>query len=137
LLGTEYKFAILFFPREELQISLPAKKLDETVREPLNEAKARELLDEMSGMHESLSKSWKIRSRKNQERLSSGDPLQLYMVFRGLLELRSEKGSLNNSDRKQLTLSLDLLAEELSVALDKTPEQIKVILEKTTSLDAA
>ena len=137
MLGTEYKFAILFFPREELQISLPAKKLDDTVREPLNEAKARELLGEMSEMQESLSKSWKIRSRKNQERLSSGDPLQLYMVFRGLLELRSKKGSLNNSDRKQLTLSLELLAEELSVALDKTPEQIKLLLEKTTELDAA
>ncbi|MCA9779115.1 MAG: hypothetical protein KC800_20445, partial [Candidatus Eremiobacteraeota bacterium] len=102
LLGSEYKFAILFFPREELQISLPAKKLDDTVREPLSESKARELLGEMSEVQESLSKSWKIRSRKNQERLASGDPLQLYQVYRGLLELRSQKGSLNNSDRKQL-----------------------------------
>lgn len=137
MLGTEYKFAILFFPREELQISLPAKKLDDTVRQPLSESKARELLDTMSDMQESLSNSWKVRSKKNQERLSSGDPLQLYQVYRGLLELRSKKGSLNNSDRRQLTQSLELLAEELAVALDQTPDQVKVLLEKTTALDAA
>ena len=137
MLGTEYKFAILFFPREELQISLPAKKLDDTVREPLSESKARELLDEMSDVQESLSTSWKIRSRKNQERLASGDPMQLYLVYRGLLDLRSRKGCLNNSDRKQLTLSLELLAEELAVSLGKTNEQVKRLLEKTTAPDAA
>jgi len=111
--------------------------LDDTVREPLSESKARELLGEMSEIQESLSKSWKIRSRKNQERLASGDPLQLYQVYRGLLELRSQKGSLNNSDRKQLALSLELLTEELAVALDQSPEQVKELLERTTALDAA
>ncbi|MFA5508575.1 MAG: CarD family transcriptional regulator [Vulcanimicrobiota bacterium] len=137
LLGAEHKFAILFFPREELQISLPAKKLNDTVREPLTESKARELLSEMSDIQESPNKSWKIRSRQNQERLASGDPIQLYLVYRGLLELRNQKGSLNNSDRRQLTQSLELLAEELAVALGKTDEQARVLLEKTTALDAA
>lgn len=59
--------------------------------------------------------------------------MQLFHVYRGLLELKSNKGSLNNSDRKQLNQSLDLLAEELAIALGKTTEQAKALLERTTS----
>ena len=112
---------------------MPAKNLDDTVREPISENKAQELLDSVNDDQESLSPSWKVRSRRNQERLSSGDPLQLFQVYRGLLELKTAKGSLNNSDRKQLNQSLELLADELAIALGKTSEQAKALLERATS----
>lgn len=129
LLGAEYKFAILFFPRLDLQISLPAQKLGESVREPMSEEKALELLETLSASQEGLDKSWKVRSKNNQERLASGDPMQLLHVYKGLFDLKTEKGSLNNSDRRQLSQSLELLAEELAVALGQTPDEIKVRLE--------
>jgi RNA polymerase-interacting CarD/CdnL/TRCF family regulator len=81
----------------------------------------------------SLSSSWKVRSRRNLERLSSGDPLQLYEVYQGLQELKEKKGRLNNSDRKQHSQALELLTEELSLALDKTPEQTQLLLEEVVS----
>lgn len=137
LLGAEYRFATLFFPGEELQISLPAATLNDAVRKPLTEAKARALLETMKEPSESLSKSWKVRSRGNQERLASGDPQKLIDVYRGLLEIQADRGSLNTSDRRQLSLATKLLTEELSVALSKPPEQVERLLEEIISDRAA
>lgn len=86
----------------------------------------------MKSFDETLSNSWKVRSRRNGERLSSGDPMQLYQVYRGLQLIKTKKGRLNNSDRRQHSLALELLTEELSHALEKTPEQTQAILERVT-----
>lgn len=129
LLGSEYSFAVLFFPREELSMSLPAKKLDDSVREPLTQADAEELLSKAKEQIEPLNSSWKVRNRKNIERLASGDPVQLMTVLHGLQKLKDKKGSLNNSDRKHLTLSMELLIEEFSIALGESPEATKSRLE--------
>jgi CarD family transcriptional regulator, regulator of rRNA transcription len=133
ILGTEYSFAVLFFDREDLKVSLPAKKLEETIRKPISQDSATEILRTNSGNLEPLNSSWKVRNRKNLERLSSGDPLQLLTVFRGLQALKIKKGSLNNSDRRHLNMSLELLTEEFSVALGEPPETTRLRLEKAYS----
>ena len=137
MLGTEYKFAILFFPRQQLEISLPAKNLETTVRKPLGEAKATALLEQMDEVEMVLDKNWKSRNRNNLERLSSGDPMEIFHVFQGLSAIKTQKGSLNNSDRKMHQLSLDLLVEELSYALNKTDDEITTILEGRATASAA
>ena len=71
------------------------------------------------------------RNRKNLERLASGDPVQLITVLRGLHAIREEKGNLNNSDRKHLTQSLDLLSDEFSVAFGEPIEETRQRLEQT------
>lgn len=131
LLGTEYIFAVLFFPRQQLKISLPANKLDETVRTPLTDQQARDILETAQETSEPLNSSWKVRNRKNLERLASGDPVQLITVLRGLHAIREEKGNLNNSDRKHLTQSLDLLSDEFSVAFGEPIEETRQRLEQT------
>ncbi len=130
VLGTEYSFAVLFFDREDLKISLPAKKLEETVRKPISSSGATAILETEASSLEPLSPSWKVRNRNNNERLASGDPLQLLTIVRGLQDLKSKKGSLNNSDRKHLNLSLELLTEEFSIALGQSPETTRVCFEQ-------
>lgn len=139
MLGSKYQFAILYFERQDLELSLPAKKLDESVRNPISAEVAQSLLDELSDSTEALDASWKVRSRRNQERLSSGDPHQLLQVYRGLASIKLQKGSLNNSDRQQFNQSLELLTEELAIALGKPEEQVKMLLEQASnqSLSAA
>lgn len=138
LLGSEYSFVVLFFPREELRISMPANKLEDSVRKPLSPEHARSVLATPNDNLEPLHSSWKVRNRKIQERLSSGDPLEVLTVFRGLQALKEKKGSLNNSDRKHLDLSLDLLTEEFSAVLDESPERIRGRLEEAApTADAA
>ena len=138
LLGSEYSFVVLYFPREELRVSMPKNKLDDSVRKPLTPKHAKSILATPTDNLEPLHTSWKVRNRKNQERLSSGDPLELLTVLRGLQALKEKKGSLNNSDRKHLDLSLDLLTEEFSAVLDEKPEHIRERFEDfTPRADAA
>lgn len=68
-------------------------------------------------------------SRENQERLSSGDPLELCAVAKGLIRLRSQR-PLAASDSAQLKKSLSLLAEEICVVLGGCPDQISRDLEQ-------
>lgn len=137
MLGTEYKFAILFFPRQKLEISLPSKNLDDTVRKPLGPAKAKALLEQMEEVEMTLDKNWKSRNRNNLERLSSGDPMEIFQVYQGLSTIKSQKGTLNNSDRKMHQLSLDLLVEELAFALNKSDDEMTTILENRATASAA
>lgn len=61
--------------------------------------------------------------------------MQLYHVFQGLQAIKEKKGSLNNSDRKQLTLAQELLAQELSLALGTDEEVMKEKLEEIASTE--
>ena len=132
LLGSELRFAILYFSREKLEVSLPANRLEEAVRNPLTAAKAKELLDGLEECEEKPDKNWKSRNRANQERLKSGDPQEVFKVFSTLEQLKRSKGSLNNSDRKQRALAMDLLIEELSMVLELDPEKLEAMLEASS-----
>lgn len=110
----------MYFDREELKLTVGKKNLDEQIREVLDEGEAEKVLDYLGNCDTKLAKNWKTRNRNNQERITSGDPMQLCDVVRGLLMLKHKrKGDLSNSDRMQLNRALELLAEELVHALDR------------------
>ena len=120
ILGSKAVFVTMYFDREELKLTVGRKNLDDQIREVLNEDEAETVLEYLSNCDAKLAKNWKKRSRNNQERLTSGDPMKLCDVIRGLLLLKHKrKGDLSNSDRRQLNRALELLAEELVHALGR------------------
>ncbi len=125
ILGSRAEFAVLYFEREELRLTLLKKDLDDQVREILSEDEALEIIEYLSDYDQKLAKNFKARNRKNQERLTSGDPRQLCAVAKGLIRLKRRKKSLSNSDRAQLHRALQLLAEELAEVLDEEPEAME------------
>lgn len=131
ILGSRLEFAVLFFEREELRLTIPKKDLDEHVRDILSEDEAQEVIEYLSHYDERLAKNWKSRNRNNQERLTSGDPKQLCIVAKGLIKLKKRKKSLSNSDRKQLQRALALLAEELGRVFDEEPTVMEERLRET------
>ncbi len=109
---------------------VPQKQLEEMARLPLTRPQAREVLSYLQSWNEGLSTSWKVRKSKNHERLTSGDPMQLCVVAKGLTLLQQEKGRLATSDIEQLDRSLAMLADELSEVLDDDFTPMRERLEK-------
>lgn len=130
ILGSKAIFATLYFKREELKMTVPMGQLERLVRAVMDETKANEVLAYLEAWNDSLSSSWKMRKKNNQERLTSGNPMELCIVAKGLIRLNREKGSLATSDREQLQRSLEILAEELSAALGGEMEPMKERLEQ-------
>lgn len=126
ILGSKAEFATLYFPYEELKLTILEKDLDEQVREILTEEEAQEIIEYLSNFDEKLAKNWKRRNRNNKDRLTSGDPRELCEVAKGLMRLKSRrKAPLSNSDRAQLQKAFRLLAEELGKVLDEEVETME------------
>ncbi len=115
-------FVTLYFDRESLKVIVPKRELDEQVRKLMNVQEARELLSYFESCDDTVSKSWKTRTRNNHERMISGDPKELCHVVKGLLSLQKKRGQLANSDKQQLRRALDILGEELGATLGKDKE---------------
>lgn len=133
MMGQKFTFAFLFFERDGLKLMLPEKKLRENVRKPMDKLTAEGVFTQIEELEITLDKNWKIRSKRNRERLDSGNPLEVAEVYKGLAHIKLAKGSLNNSDRRQFDLSRDLLTEELSHALGHSPERTHQLLEACCS----
>ena len=128
-MGSKGEFATLYFPHEELRLSILKKNLDDQVREILTEDEAHEVIEYLSSFDEKLAKNWKSRNKNNQERLNSGDPRDLCEVAKGLMRLKKRREKpLSRSDRKQLKEAFRLLAEELGRVLDEKPETMRLKL---------
>lgn len=125
-MGNKGEFATLYFPHEELRLSVLKRDLDDQVREILSEDEAHEVIEYLSAFDQKLAKNWKSRNRNNQERLTSGNPRELCEVAKGLMRLKKRREKpLSNSDRKQLKKAFRLLAEELGRVLDEEPETMR------------
>ena len=106
-----------------MRLSILKKDIDEHVRDIITEAEAHEIIEYLSSYDEKLAKNWKRRNHNNKERLTSGDPREICIVAKGLMELKyRRKKPLSNSDRRQLQRALRLLAEELGRVLDEEAE---------------
>lgn len=131
-------FATLYFDRLSLEMGVSQAAFDQRVRPLMTESEAGQLLGEITNLQELAEPVWRRRQRSNQERLSSGDPLETCAVAKSLIRLRT-RGALAASDKEQLKRSLQALADELSFVLGGTQDQMVVRLEKAcvSSLNVA
>lgn len=131
--GVTARMAVLFFDRGGLKMLVPSKKLADSVRAPIGEQQARDVIDFIRNWDGKLSTQWKVRKSKNQERLESGDPFEVSQVYKGLRNLRSKRGELNTHDRRQLAAAHEILLGELAYALPETEEVVEKHLETACS----
>lgn len=131
--GLKARMAVLFFPRGELKVMVPEKQLDHTVRAPIGEDQARNVIEFIKSWDGKLSGKWKVRRKKNQERLESGDPFAVCEVFKGLRQILARKGKLNSHDRRQLAAAHDILLGELSHALPEAEEIVEARMETASA----
>jgi RNA polymerase-interacting CarD/CdnL/TRCF family regulator len=129
LLGAKSVYATLYFDDQGLQVTVAQNRLEQQVRPLMDEAAARGLMPYITDLKAHPEEAWKLRQKENHERLSSGDPLELCAVAKGLIRLRSQR-PLAASDTAQLKRSLDLLSEEICMVLGGSRDQISRELEQ-------
>lgn len=111
-----------------MQLMLPSKDLHDCVREPLARAHAERVLEHLKACPSNLAGDFKVRSRRNQERLASGDPFQLCELVKGLL-WRARQRPLANGDREQLHKAKELLAHEIAHVFERDHKLVAEELE--------
>ncbi len=111
-----------------MSVMLPSKDLDACVREPLARAHAEQVLEHLKECPSKLAGDFKVRNRRNQERLASGDPYLIGELIKGLL-WRARQRPLANSDREQLQKATELLAREIAHAFNRDHKEVAQELE--------
>lgn len=127
LLGTVHQMTSIEL-HNGMSVMLPSKDLAGCVREPLARAHVERLLEHLKECPSKLAGDWKVRNRRNLERLASGDPYQLCELIKGLL-WRARQRPLANSDREQLQKATELLSRELAHALGRDHKAVAQDLE--------
>lgn len=128
------RFAEIHFHTDELKLMLREDDLEDTIRPPIREQRARRLLDHLKTWQgEVSSSSWKVRANAHQKKLDEGDPKGIAEVYKNLTTQQRE-GKLSAADRKHMEKSLRFLTEVLAIALDKPlPQAQSKIVEAAES----
>ena len=124
-----YKFAKLFFPRDDMIMMIRESDLADTIRKPIEESEARGVLEHIGNWSESVSSSWKVRANAQQRKLDDGNPFALAEVYKTLFLLK-EAASLSAADRQHLSHSERCLSEELAIALAQPVSKVCRHMEK-------
>jgi RNA polymerase-interacting CarD/CdnL/TRCF family regulator len=124
-----YKFAKLFFPRDDIIMMVRESDLADTIRKPIEGTEARGVLEHIGNWNESVSGSWKVRATAQQRKLDDGNPFALAEVYK-TLSLLQKADSLSAADRQQLSHSEQCLSEELAIALEQPVGKICRYMEK-------
>ncbi len=127
-MGATYRFTTIEL-EAGMKLMLPEGELDKQLRSPLEKAEAKEVLEHLRSFELPKSENWKTRKRKNQDRLTSGDPYQLAEMLKSLRTL-AEKRRLAASDQHFLNKVTELLSQELAYALGREPERVTEQLEE-------
>ena len=94
--------------------------LEGTVRKPMARATARKVLEHIGKWHEQVSEEWKIRATKLQAKLDDGSPFALAEVYKTLYcREAAEDVTVSAADRRQLSLCVARLSEELATAFGR------------------
>jgi len=97
-------------------------ELEDIIRKPMSLKEAQKLLVHLHNWKGTVSEQWKPRATAHQHKMDSGEPLHYAEVYKNL-RVRQQEGTLSAADRKHLSHSGELLAEELANALGKTPSE--------------
>lgn len=136
-MGATYHFTTIEL-EAGMKLMLPQGELDKQLRSPLEKPQAEKVLEHLQDYEPPGSDNWKTRKRRNQDRLTSGDPFQLAEMLKGLHSL-AEKRRLASSDQLHLHKVTELLSQELAYALSREPEWVSERLEEicTATVQAA
>ena len=123
------RYVQMYFPREDLTVTVLEKDLPDQVRSLISAKEAKDLLDTMKAWDGKPSTKWKARANASQAALDSGNPFEYVKVAKGLAQLECE-GALRLCDREHFNRSMDLLTEELACALGKTQTQARKLIDQ-------
>lgn len=132
-LGEKADYAICTFREGELEMMVKLNGAHELFRTPIDAQEAEKVLHYLDEFDGKSTGAWKVRQRKNKDRLVSGDPFQLCEVVKTLAKL-SDARRLNRKDQEHLDQARQLLAQELAYALECPLDEVDSRIAETCNL---
>ncbi|MBN1483976.1 MAG: hypothetical protein JXA37_04585 [Chloroflexia bacterium] len=118
-------YYVIEIPGKESTLYIPRNKIEELgVRPVMSPKKLEEVLAVLSSPAEQLYDDARERQKDVQERLSSGDPVQIAEVLRDLCWHR-HKSSLTKKDEELVAQGNEFLAAEMALAVGTTVPEVQ------------
>ncbi|URA09785.1 CarD family transcriptional regulator [Thermospira aquatica] len=125
IFGEKKLYYIIKFPLTETTVMLPADNPDQLgLRFLATPLEIKYCLDKLKNINISLDDDWKIRYKRNQDLLKSGNIDDVAMVVKTLY-LRNKHKELSTTEKKLYQNAMNILISEIALALEKTLDEVK------------
>lgn len=125
ILGEKRKYFIMKMPIGEMKVMIPVDNVEEIgIREVVEEEKLEEVLEELKIGMTKMPQNWNRRFRLNNDRIKTGDILEITAVVRNLMILDIEKG-LSTGEKKMLSSATQMLYSEMVLSTDRDVDSIE------------
>lgn len=125
ILGEKRKYFIMKMPIGEMKVMVPVDNVEEVgIREVIEADKVEEVMEELKVGMSKMPQNWNRRYRLNNDRIKTGDILEITAVVRNLMLLDIEKG-LSTGEKKMLGSATQMLYSEMVLATDKEVDVIE------------
>lgn len=118
MLGSRQSMVTVSFERSGFELNVAPARLAKYSRDVIARREALGVLEHLSHCDTVLADEYRVRSKNNVARLTSGDPYELCDVIVGLRRMRKKRGHLSQTDEQHLRSATEILSDELAVALD-------------------
>ncbi len=130
ILGEERKYFIMRMPIGDMKVMVPVDNADEIgIRYVVENDKLQEVIDVLEGDPTKMPQNWNRRFRFNNDRIKTGDIVEIAAVARNLMILDMEKG-LSTGEKKMLNSATEMLYSEMVLASDKSLEEIEDLVKE-------
>jgi len=130
--GIMNEFYVLRIVDSDMTIMVPVKNVDQVgMRSLIDKARVNSVYEVLGERSEDLGSipSWSRRQREYNEKIKSGDLMEVAEVLRELYQIKEDK-ELSYGEKKVLELARKLLVTEIAMAEGKAEEKVAEHVEK-------
>ena len=128
ILGEKKKYFIMKMPIGEMKVMVPVDNVEEVgIRDVIDSNMIPKVIDKLSDGQSKMPQNWNRRYRQNNDRIKTGDILEIAAVVRNLMLLDMEKG-LSTGEKKMLGSATQMLYSEMVLATDKPLEEVEELV---------
>lgn len=123
--GVVQRYYVLKLPSQSMVLMIPTKHSEQIgVRPVIDREQADRILSALPNLETDMQPNWNRRFRENQERLKSGDLMEVARVIKGLMRREAGRG-LSTGERKMLHMAKQILISELVLAKDEDYQEME------------
>ena len=131
ILGEEKKYYIMKMPIGDMKVMVPVDNVGEVgIRDVVGLEKLREVMEVLKQDQSKMPQNWNRRYRLNNDKIKTGDILEIAEVVRNLVILDKAKG-LSTGEKKMLGSATQMLYSEMVLASDKDLEEVENLVKET------
>ena len=130
VLGETRAYFVMRIPYGNIQVMVPIKTYEQAgLRAVVEPEYFDKVMEALSAESTPMDDNWNRRLRDNNEKLKTGDPVQVAEVIRNLTRVEREK-KLSAGEKKLLTTARQILASEMVLVQDISEEEAMERIDK-------